>query len=287
MKSLLSPCSAIMVLLLCPQAYSGEISRNVFASQVLGRDYPYNIYLPDGYDDATKRYPVVYLLHGSIGSEASWVKYGDIQATADRLIENELIPPMMIVMPGHNESWWADGNDERAESALLHDVMSHVASHFRALETREGRAVAGLSAGGFGAINMALKHPERFAAAAALSPAIYTPLPPAGSTAYQHSVFLQQNGEFEANTWHALNWPAHLDDYRAQKLRVPMYINSGDHDRFDIAYHAAYFYQQMRAVQPEHIELRIVDGDHDWQLWADTIDEALQFLAQHLSPPLP
>jgi S-formylglutathione hydrolase FrmB len=48
---------------------------------------------------------------------------------------------------------------------------------------------------------------------------------------------------------------------------VPIYINSGDHDTFDISYHAAVLYQTLREHQPNAVEFRLVDGDHEWQVW--------------------
>ncbi|MCW8195328.1 esterase family protein [Proteobacteria bacterium 005FR1] len=276
--------SLVFIFSFVAASQAGTLTRHSFASDTLDREYPYSIYLPDDYQISNLSYPVLYLLHGSTGSEMSWATSGKIKATADRLIAEGKINPLIIVMPGHNESWWADGNDEPAQTALLKDLFPHVEKQYRTIEERSGRAVAGLSAGGFGTVNLILQFPELFATGAALSPAVYTPLPPEHSSAYRHKVF-QTEGKLDPRVWEKLNWTSFIDDYKAQKTVVPLYINSGDHDTFDIAYHAARFYQVMREHQPKAVEYRVVDGDHQWDVWRDTIGDALQYINRHLSAP--
>lgn len=263
---------------------AGTLSRYSFQSDTLDREYPYAIYLPDDYAVSGLDYPVLYLLHGSTGSEMSWANSGKIKSTADRLIASGKVNPLIIVMPGHNESWWADGKDEAAQTALLKDLIPHIEENYRSIRDRNGRAVSGLSAGGFGTVNLILQFPEMFAAGAALSPAVYTPVPPAHSSAYRHKVF-QTDGKLDPAVWAQLNWPTFIESYKQKEVIVPLYINSGDHDTFDIAYHAANFYQVMREHQPNDVEYRVVDGDHEWSVWEETIGDAMLFLDRYLAGP--
>ncbi len=266
-------------------ALAGEIVAGKFKSAALDRDYPYTVYLPDGYAHANLKYPVLYLLHGANGNENEWAVKGHAQQTLDRLIQHGDIPPMVVVMPGHNQAWWADGNKDKGETALLDDVMPHIEKTYKVIGERQGRMIAGLSAGGYGTVNIVFKHPDRFAAAAALSPAVYHDVPPNTSSATKNPPF-QKDGKFDPDTWKKLNWPAYFEGYKAAKVTVPMYINSGDHDRFDIAYEAAYLYQKLRDIQPKDTEFRVVDGDHEWKVWEDTLPEALVFMASKISRPV-
>jgi enterochelin esterase-like enzyme len=274
----------LLIIIFSTSTLASEIQQHKFKSKTLGRDYKFTVYFPDAYQDELKNFPVLYLLHGSVGSENDWVKRGHIQATSDNLVIKEKIPPMIIVMPGHSRSWWADGNDEAAETVLLKELFPYVEKNFRVNKNRDGRAVAGLSAGGFGTVNLTLRYPELFAAGAALSPAVYKDVPPETSSAYRHKVF-QVDGKLDPDTWRELNWPSFVDQYMAKGTIVPLYINSGDHDRLDIAYHAAYFYQYLRNHQPKDIEFRVVDGDHEWDVWAGTIGDGLQFIGKYLKAP--
>lgn len=266
-------------------ADAGTITKHSFPSTALGRDYPFTIYLPDGYEDSGLAYPVMYLLHGAGGNENEWPVNGRVQETADELIEDGDMPPAIIVMPGHPEAWWVDGNKEKGETALIEELIPHVEANWRVIEDRSGRVIGGLSAGGYGTVNAVLKHPELFAAAAAMSPAIYVPLPPNHSSGRRHPPF-QKDGAFDPASWERLNWPNFIDGYKEKKVTVPLYVNSGDHDTFDIAYHAAVFYQKMREIQPTMVEYRVVDGDHEWKVWADTLPEALAYVFRFTSRPV-
>ena len=282
LRSLLQ--GVVLNLLLIGVLQASEVRHLSFQSETLGREYVYNIYLPDGYQDSAVSYPVLYLLHGNLGTEDSWVGPGNIQQTTDRLIADESIEPLLIVIPADPKFWWADGPDELAMTALIKDLREQVEGQFRTIEGREGRAIAGYSAGGFGTANIALRYPQLFAAAAPLSPAVYTPVPPADSSATRQDTFLT-DGEFDPARWEASNWVSFIDEYKASGIVVPFYINTGDHDRFDIAYHAAIFYQALREHQPEFAEFRVFDGDHNFAAWGGTVGLAMQYLSQFLAAP--
>lgn len=278
------PLALVAVVAGTTAAEAGTITRHTFPSEALGRDYPYTIYLPDGYEDGDLRYPVLYLLHGAGGDESEWAVKGRIQPTADALIEAGMIPPAIIVMPGHTEAWWVDGNAEKGETAFIEEVIPHVDETYRTIAEREGRLVAGLSAGGYGTTRFIMKYPEMFAAGAALSPAVYVPLPPDHSSGRRNPPF-QKDGAFDPASWEALNYPQYIDGYKAQDQVVPLYVNSGDHDTFDIAYHAAVLYQALREHQPEDVEYRVIDGDHEWPVWEETIGDAMVYVFDHASRP--
>ena len=273
------------LLSLAGQLFAGSITHHTFDSSVLGRQYAYNLYLPDDYATSELAYPVLYLLHGSGGSEFSWPRQGKVLSTVDDLIETGTIPPAIIVMPG-SRSWWADGYNEAAKTAFFADLIPHVEESWQAIPARGGRLLAGLSAGGWGTVNFVLEHPDMFVAAAALSPAVYIPYPPPTSSAHTHPTFVGQDGKFDKALWDRLNYARRIESYKAQDLVVPLYINSGDHDGFDIAWHAASLYQTLREHQPDRVEFRVVDGGHDWQVWAGTLPEALTYIFQFSSRPI-
>ncbi|HSG87913.1 MAG TPA: alpha/beta hydrolase-fold protein [Pseudomonadales bacterium] len=274
------------LLAIAPGAFAGTLTHHEFPSPTLGRAYAFNLYLPDGYETSALRYPVLYLLHGSGGSERDWPEQGGAVETADRLIAAGAMPPAIIVMPG-GRSWWIDGHNEAGATAFLEELMPHVEAHWRTIDARQGRLVAGLSAGGFGATNLALSHPELFAAAAAMSPAAYVPTPPAASSAHRHPAFLDDAGAFDQSLWEARNYPRYLDAYRAQEQIVPFWIMSGDHDVFDIAWHAAALYQTLREHQPEQVEFRVVDGDHEWRVWKEGLGDAMSWVFRFARAPIP
>jgi putative tributyrin esterase len=129
----------------------------------VGRKMKYNVALPENYDAAAKendRYPVLYLLHGFSSNYTAWSRLGAPRtARAYNLI---------VVMPDVGNSWyanWAQSNEGQKndwEDFIIKDLIGHVDSNYRTIATREGRAINGLSMGGYGALMLGLKHPEMF-----------------------------------------------------------------------------------------------------------------------------
>lgn len=283
-RRLLGCCLLTLAALSTSLAWSGEVTLRSFQSTALHADYRYTVYLPDGYETGRLKYPVLYLLHGNGGNENDWLVQGQVQPTVDVLIREGRVQPLIIVMPGGGSSWWVDGNRDQAETALIKELIPHIDASYRTISAREGRMIAGLSAGGYGTANAVFKYPELFTAAAALSPAIYSPYPPVHSSALRVAPF-QKDGKFDQASWERLNYPAHLEAYKAKRIVVPMYINSGDHDTFFIAYHAAGLFQKLFEYQPKQVAFRVVNGDHEWSVWRDSIGDAIKYMTGFASRP--
>lgn len=264
---------------------ASEIVRDSTPSTALGRPMPFAVYVPDGYAASRKRYPVLYLLHGAGGDENAWAQSGDIKARADSLIARGIIPPALIVMPGCPGCWWVDGARDKAETAFWTDLVPAISARYRTIEARRGRVIAGLSAGGYGALRYALKYADRIAAVAAFSPAVYSDAPPAISSARQQPPFLRADGTFDQDRWTQLNYPRLLPGYFNQPLRVPAYLVAGDNDRYGIAFETALLFKRLFDRQPDITELRVVDGDHSWDVWANAIERAMPFLFEHAALP--
>ncbi|NLC22206.1 MAG: esterase family protein [Halomonadaceae bacterium] len=266
-------------------AQAGEVTYHHFASEILGRDYPYTLYLPAGYHETQQAYPVLYLLHGSHGNERDWVGKGNLERTADRLIAQGVIPPLVIVMPG-SQSWWIDGYNEAARSAFLDELVPQVEATWRVVPQRDWRAIAGLSAGGYGTLNFILERPDLFAAAAALSPASYVPLPPRNSSATRHPAFLDAAGDFDTDLWQQRNYPAYLDDYAEQEQVVPLYLSAGHRDVYNAAHHARVVHQALAPHQPGLLTFEVLRGGHTWRVWRKSLPNALTWIGRFLEPPI-
>ena len=271
-------------LVISASSFAGDVFLETFRSEALGRDYKYTVYLPDSYQKDDKKYPILYLLHGAGGDENEWLAKGGLRETMDAMIARKLIKPMVVIMPGHTAAWWVDGAKEKGETALVKEVMPHAETKYRIDTVRSNRLIAGLSAGGFGALNLIMKYPQMFAASAILSPAVYDPVPPNHSSGVRQPPF-QKDGKFDAELWKSLNYVSHIEAYKKSGVIVPLYINTGDHDTFSIAFHAATLFERLRFHQPDAIELRIVNGDHEWMVWRDTLADALQFMNVRIAGP--
>jgi endo-1,4-beta-xylanase len=134
-----------------------------FASQIVGGEVSYLVYLPPDYDtNLTKRYPVVYWLHGyggNIRAGAVFVKPLDEQIRAGKA------PAMIAVLVnGMQGSFYCDSPDGKlpVDSVITKELIPHVDQTYRTIAKRESRAVEGFSMGGYGAAHLGFKHPELF-----------------------------------------------------------------------------------------------------------------------------
>ncbi len=138
------------------------IHDGTFMSEAVGRALPYTILLPADFDTAA-RYPVLYLLHGAYGHHTDW-------PTLSRLVAHAAGLPLVIVCPeGENSGYMNGANGERWEDMIVRDLPAHIEATYPVRTDREGRAIAGLSMGGFGAFNLGMRHPERYCAVSTLS----------------------------------------------------------------------------------------------------------------------
>src|SRR5712692_4862686 len=136
-----------------------------FQSKLVNATLPYNVILPVNYRASrTTRYPVLYLLHGHGGHYTDWLTRTNV---ADYAAQYRMI----VVMPEGNNSWYVDaaGSTDKYESYVLQELIPDVDSRYRTIQSRYGRAAAGLSMGGYGAIKYGLKYPNTFAFAGSMS----------------------------------------------------------------------------------------------------------------------
>ncbi len=139
-----------------------SIDSSSYTSAALHGAGSFLVYLPPGYASTVARYPVIYLLHGDEQTDESFLQIG-LQDTLDRLIARHAIPPTIAVMiqggPGTNN--WLNHGAAGYESYVL-EVQRLIDRMLPTNPTRAARAIAGYSMGGYGAMHLALAHPQTF-----------------------------------------------------------------------------------------------------------------------------
>lgn len=128
-------------------------------------DYAFAVLLPAGYDTSVKRYPVLFLLHGAGQTHTAF-------PSRNWFTREAAAREMIVVLPNGGRSFFANAaglSNSRYEDLIARDLVEYMDSHYRTLATREGRAIAGISMGGFGSALIALRHPDLFATAGPLS----------------------------------------------------------------------------------------------------------------------
>jgi enterochelin esterase-like enzyme len=156
----------------------GRVEERSFHSEALARTMPLMAYLPPTYDaDAPALFPVLYMLHGEGGSSHDWVDYGLLE-TADLLIGSGVIPPLLVILAHSDQGEWLDPvgdplsgmNSERWGSYVARDVVTQVDQWYRTVASPEGRAIGGVSSGGYGAMLLPLTFENVWSALGAHSP---------------------------------------------------------------------------------------------------------------------
>ena len=245
-----------------------------FQSKLVNATLPYNVILPPDYDAAkTARYPVLYLLHGLTGHYTDWVGRTNI---ADYAAQYRII----VVTPEGNDSWYI----ENYETYILLELIPDVQQRYRTIEARDGRAIAGLSMGGYGAIKFGLKSPQTFALAASMSGAFgmtrFTDEQVPASWRESLKLFGPAGSQTrKANDLFELigNVPA------SQITSLPyFYFDCGTEDSPLIFPYNRQLADMMVDRKIPH-EYRELPGDHSWAYWDRQVQEILRLAGQKLA----
>lgn len=261
--------------------------QNQINSKILGRDVPYTLYLPPDYNISDRMYPVLYLLHGHGDDHNAWVQYAEINRQVDDAIVKGIIPPMIIVMPDAQTSFYMNSFDgkELYEDFFIKEFIPAVESKLRIRKDRDFRAVAGLSMGGFGSLLYAMKFPDLFGGCAALSAAVWNDEGIATMDQWLYDALL--GGPVGKNLkeknrltkhWYA-NSPLKLVEMRPAKelKKVAFWIDCGDDD-FLIDGNC-FLHMALEKKGIPH-EFRVRDGSHNWTYWRGGIIDALKFIGK-------
>ena len=239
-------------------------------SQILSKSIRYTIYLPNDYETSVRSYPVVYLLHGSRADDSSWISYGEVHLTADDLIADRTIPPMILVMPDGENSRHINNYHRSVcyEDFFFQEFMPVIESTYR---------------GGYGALVYALKHPEVFSTCVTFSPSIYT----------DAMILKMTDAEWSSNRAAAhgagltgidrlTDHYKSYDPFRIVEADDPerfknlqLYLDCGDQDFRNEG--VALFHIRLRQLNIVH-QYRVRSGSHTWSYWRGGLAPALQFI---------
>lgn len=256
-------------------------------SSILGRTVNYTVYLPADYEQSERSYPVVYLLHGYTDDNTAWLQFGEINRYADKAIAEGTIPPMIIVMPDADSSFYINSYDgkEKYEDFFVKEFIPAVEKTWRIKNQKRFRGIAGLSMGGYGTMIYALKHPDLFAAAAPLSAAFLgdddiTNFP---AETWQRTFAQLYGRDLKGKDRLTKNWydnsiPKLVETKSADDLKkVRYWIDCGDDD-FLIKGNCNVHIQLTEKKVPH--EFRVRDGVHNWEYWRTGIVDALKFIGE-------
>jgi enterochelin esterase-like enzyme len=250
--------------------------RYVASPALGGRRQPVDAYLPPGYtQDPRRRYPVVYLLHGVPGRPGAFLATVRLGVVEDELVALHKERPAILVMPfgstgSFTDEEWANG--VRAHSAwetfVARDLVRAVDARYRTIHSGSARALAGLSEGGYGALNIGLHHPGEFRVLESWSG--YQRADPIRSIFGTGRGILARNSPSETVA-------AAADALRRSHTYIWFYSGSDDHFRRQNASFAA----QLARLHIRH-RYFVVRGGHNWAIWRGNASRAMLALAGRL-----
>jgi S-formylglutathione hydrolase FrmB len=272
---LLTLALALLVAFYVYTSSSVHVKTIAFESSLVGKALPYEVVLPPGYTSITssKKYPVLYLLHGWNGRPQGWT-------TETKLKEYAARYQLIIVLPQGGNGWYTDSAvviTDKYESYILQELIPDVDNRFRTIRDRKGRAVAGLSMGGYGALKFGLKHPDLFAFSASMSGALDAP------TRTDDTSIMQTFGDADnptraGNDLFKLAGNLSADEVAALPY---FYLDCGTEDLWVKTNRDLSNLFSERKIAHEYREL---PGSHDWKYWDKQVQEILRIAAQRLAP---
>jgi enterochelin esterase family protein len=269
MKSKVLLLLLIVCISCCPRA-----KQVIEPSQVIVTSYPSSIgeagvavYLPEGYATSKDDYPVLYLLHGSGDDEAGWLTKGKAKAILDSLMINELCKPMIVVMPnGYLEQTgkyyvpesrlWMESSFEENFSQL----MAWTEAHYRTINDKQHRAIAGLSMGGFHTMHTAALLNQSFDYVGIFS-ALYVP-----HTKQPHSERIIEMSALALSDKPAYN---QTESLLAQQFANPPQLYWIACGVDDFLYEDNVIYRKYLDEKQYPYEYHESAGGHSWQNWMD------------------
>ncbi|WP_240701314.1 alpha/beta hydrolase family protein [Pseudoalteromonas sp. MEBiC 03485] len=276
MKKFLCTLSIIFSLPL----YAYQTDTYTFKGKKTAIEKPVTVTIPDGYQES-KKYNVIYVLHGYSGNHSDWTKLTDIEKLADQY-------DVIIVNPdGNYGSWYLDSDIDKSsqyETYIAEDLVNYIDSTYSTNRSKSGRAITGLSMGGFGALHIAINNQARFAAVSGISAGVdVRPFSAEFDLTKVLGSFSENQGKWDniaiINNLHKIAAGNTAWKKGADNLAIMLDIGVDD-----------FFIEQNRALHQAMLDLRIRHdyierpGIHDWHYWNKVIAYQFLFLTSHMAP---
>lgn len=244
-------------------------------SHVLQAQMRFVVILPKDYSVTSESYPVLYLLHGYGGRETDWVRLS-------RVVKYAQDYDFIIVCPDGQNGWYTNSpiTKKRYEDYIMNEVMAVVDKRYRTMIARHGRAIAGLSMGGYGALKLALKYPHRFYFAASFSGALYVPVSSRPDNKTISESLRLAFGDEKNEHWRS-NDPISLIDGVQNPASLPyLYISTGKDDNLPRIVETSRALAEKLRVKGALYEYHELPGGHTWVFWDREIRTLLRRLSE-------
>jgi S-formylglutathione hydrolase FrmB len=254
----------------------GTVVRFSFPSKAIRGRLHFVAYLPPGYDAGDRRYPVVYFLHGLPAGAREYRNVGWLTQALDALGG-----PVILIAPQGSKHEDSDpeyldwGPGRNWETAIARELPAYVDAHLRTISTRRGRALVGLSAGGYGAVLLALHHLDDFGVVESWS-GYFHPTNPAGTAPLDLGTS-SRNRRASAHAFVRVLQRARS----ARPTYFAFYVGAGD-TRFRAE--NVQLDRELDAARVAHVFV-VYPGAHERTVWKAHARAWLELARRHLAAP--
>ena len=240
-----------------------------FVSAAIAGRLHFEVYLPEGYETGTQRYPVLYVLHGLPATASAYTSLGFVERALDSVGRAAIIVVPQGARADESDPEYVDhGPGDRWGTAIATELPRVIDARFRTIRSRAGRGLIGISAGGYGAMQLALHHLDEFAVVEAWS-GYFHPTDPTGTKALDLGA--------AADVHRVL--PAVRNKLRAAKTFIAFYVGRSDWRFYN---ENETWNQELSAAGVPHV-FRAYSGGHDQALWQRYAVPWLELALVHLA----
>lgn len=254
-------------------------------AETVGQSVPLAVVTPPGFDPSSEPLPLCRMLHGG-GGDRSKLE-GDLPYIARMCAEGELVPMVFVTASTGPVSWYGD----QWEDFVADELPEIMRERFNTRTDRAGSVMTGRSMGGFGTLKIALKRPDRFAAIAALEPAIEPGLRRSQSTPRNTFYRFEDvdkalwGSPIDEERW-AVDNPANIATANASEIRasgLEIYLECGDQDCLNLHDGAEFMHRTLWDLDIRHEFHMVRWADHVGTSFSVRVPEALRFLSNALT----
>ncbi|HEY4036518.1 MAG TPA: alpha/beta hydrolase-fold protein [Ktedonobacteraceae bacterium] len=246
------------------------VSGSLISPSLNNQHRSFLIYLPPSYntpEGKTRSYPTLYLLHGTPGKDLDWIVGGKAAESADTLIALRYIPELIMVFPDGNgrpgaTSEWGNSYDQHQlmENFVANDLVKYIDQHYRTIPDTQHRGIGGLSMGGFGAMNIAIHHPDIF-----------------GNVMSFGGYYKAEGSIWGSNPYYQqLNSPLSTIVKMPQAWQLQIFIGAATKDQ--PYYRDTLQFRQVLDQLHIHYHFDLQVGQHSWSVWQKQMYNALEWL---------
>jgi S-formylglutathione hydrolase FrmB len=278
--ALLAACFTLPTPARCAPA--ATLDCGAIPSKILGRAVNVCVALPPGYEaSAPKRYPTLYFLHGLFENERSWSERGGEEIWGDLTSAGQL-DKFLVVLPDGGKTFYVNSFDgrERYEDFFIQELVPAIDRKYRTIPEVSARGISGTSMGGYGALHLAMDHPDVFGSAsahsAALLPKFPHPLPTEGRWGFYARVLQEPFGAPLNEAYFDANNPLTLAEHPQRFQHLKLYFDCGNQDRYGFE-EGAEILDRILSAKGFHHEFELRPGGHGWSYLAQYLKYSLLF----------